>query len=85
MCSGAATGCAASPAALAQVLAALAPSSTPVLVGSGITVVNLAAFSSATALIIGTHFKQDGHWANPLQEDKIRQLMELSQQFKRSN
>jgi predicted TIM-barrel enzyme len=81
-CSGAATGCAASPQELEQVRAALPPA-LPVLVGSGVTAANLASFAPATALIVGTHFKQGDHWANPLDQEKIRQLIELSQQFKR--
>jgi predicted TIM-barrel enzyme len=59
------------------------PPALPVLVGSGVTAANLASFAPATGLIIGTHFKQGDHWANPLDQEKIRQLIELSQQFKR--
>jgi predicted TIM-barrel enzyme len=81
-CTGAATGCAASPQELEQVRAALPPA-LPVLVGSGVTAANLASFAPATALIVGTHFKQGDHWANPLDQEKICHLMELSQQFKR--
>ena len=68
-CAGAATGCAASPQELAAVQSGL-PASLPVLVGSGVTAANLPSFASATALIIGTHFKQGDHWANPLDEQK---------------
>jgi predicted TIM-barrel enzyme len=69
---------------LEQVRAALPPS-VPVLVGSGVTAANLASFASATALIIGTHFKQGQHWANPLDEEKIRRLVELSQKYKKAS
>jgi predicted TIM-barrel enzyme len=78
---GTATGCAASPEELDQVLAAVS-TPTSVLVGSGVTAHNLASFAPATALIVGTHFKQGGHWANPLQEEKIRELLELSKRYK---
>ena len=80
-CAGAATGCAASPQELEAVQGGVPPS-LPVLVGSGVTAANLASFASATALIIGTHFKQGDHWANPLDQQKIRRLVELSHQFK---
>jgi uncharacterized protein len=38
----------------------------PVLVGSGLTAENLAAYSAADAFIVGSSVKRDGHWASPL-------------------
>lgn len=49
----------------------------PVLVGSGVTKENLENYVGlADALIIGSHFKHDGHWANELSEERINDFME---------
>lgn len=42
----------------------------PVLVGSGVSVKNLAAYGAADALIVGSSLKQDGVWTNPI--DPVR-------------
>lgn len=48
----------------------------PILVGSGVTKENLRQYVGlADALIIGSHFKHDGHWANELSEERIREFM----------
>lgn len=48
----------------------------PVLVGSGVTKENLENYAGlADALIIGSHFKDDGHWANELSGERIRNFM----------
>jgi predicted TIM-barrel enzyme len=31
----------------------------------------------ADAFIVGSHFKQDGHWAHPLDSDRIRRLLDV--------
>ncbi len=50
----------------------------PVLVGSGITPDNLVDYLPfADAFIVGSAFKQDGHWANALDSDRIRRLVEV--------
>ena len=70
---GAATGEAASAEELRAVYAA---TKLPVLVGSGITADNLKTYLPlADAFIVGSHFKQDGHWANPLDPARIRRLL----------
>ncbi len=70
---GAATGEAASADELRAVQAA---TRLPVLVGSGITADNLKTYLPlADAFIVGSHFKQDGHWANPLDPARIRRLL----------
>ena len=70
---GAATGEAASADELRAVYAA---TKLPVLVGSGVTAENLKTYLPlADAFIVGSHFKQDGHWANPLDPERIRRLL----------
>ncbi len=71
---GASTGEAASAEELRAVVAA---AKLPVLVGSGITADNLKTYLPlADAFIVGSHFKKDGHWANPLDPDRIRRLLD---------
>lgn len=49
----------------------------PVLIGSGVTKENLLDYVGlADALIIGSHFKRDGHWASELCANRIRDFME---------
>lgn len=44
----------------------------PVLVGSGVTKENLSDYVGlADGIIIGSHFKTDGHWANELCAERI--------------
>lgn len=50
----------------------------PVIVGSGVTKDNVRNFlGRADALIIGSHFKQDGKWNNNLDEDRIKHLLRV--------
>ena len=71
---GAATGEAAS---VDELRAVYASAKIPVLVGSGITADNLKTYLPlADAFIVGSHFKQDGHWANPLDPARIRRLLD---------
>ena len=70
---GAATGEAASVDELRAVYAA---AKVPVLVGSGITAGNLKTYLPfADAFIVGSHFKRDGYWENPLDPGRIRGLL----------
>lgn len=46
----------------------------PVLVGSGISVRNLAAYDAADALIVGSSIKKDGVWSNPIDPDRAGAL-----------
>ncbi len=71
---GAATGEAASADELRAVHAA---TKLPVLVGSGITADNLKTYLPfADAFIVGSHFKRDGYWENPLEPARIRRLLD---------
>ncbi|MBP8655161.1 MAG: BtpA/SgcQ family protein [Kiritimatiellae bacterium] len=70
---GAATGEAAS---LDELRAVYAATQLPVFVGSGITADNVADYlPCADAFIVGSHFKQDGYWENPLDPARIRRLL----------
>ena len=71
---GAATGEAASADELRAVYAA---TKLPVLVGSGITAENLKSYLPiADAFVVGSYFKQNGYWENPLDPDRIRRLLD---------
>lgn len=49
----------------------------PVIVGSGITINNVANYlSNSDALIVGSYFKKDGFWANELEQNKIADFMD---------
>jgi membrane complex biogenesis BtpA family protein len=48
----------------------------PTLVGSGITVENVASYAAADALIVGTSMKQDGLWTNAVDGNRARALVE---------
>jgi membrane complex biogenesis BtpA family protein len=48
----------------------------PVLIGSGVTKENLRDYVGlADALIIGSHFKRDGHWSNELCGERVGDFM----------
>ncbi|EDO31424.1 predicted protein [Nematostella vectensis] len=47
----------------------------PILIGSGVTLSNMEQYLSANGMIIGSHFKEDGHWSKPLDYEKIRTFM----------
>lgn len=60
-----------------ELRAVYAAAKLPVLVGSGITAENIQEYLPfADAFIVGSHFKKDGHWANPLAPDRIRCLLD---------
>jgi len=70
---GAVTG---DPPLLADVREVKARCRLPVVLGSGVDVNNLAAFyPEAEAFIIGSHFKVDGHWANPVDARRVEAFM----------
>ena len=68
---GAATGEPASPDEVHDVVGSVR---LPVLVGSGITPVNLARFSTAHGFIVGSSVKHGGLWCNPIDRDAVRAL-----------
>lgn len=49
----------------------------PLILGSGVSLDNVASFfQAADGFIIGSHFKQDGHWANPIDAQRVQKLLE---------
>jgi len=71
---GTSTGSAAN---LEEIQAVLTACNIPVIVGSGVTFDNLENYLSvADALIVGSYFKDNGHWASALSYDKVVQFME---------
>src|ERR1041385_5955160 len=70
---GAVTG---DPCRVEDVAEARAHTRLPVVLGSGVTVDNLDRFLPlADGFIIGTHFKVDGHWANPVGPRRVGEFM----------
>ena len=69
---GASTGATASSAELASVRRTVP--TVPVLVGSGVTVDNLEDYIDAAALVVGSHFKEGGHWSGRVDIDRVRAL-----------
>ena len=47
----------------------------PVLIGSGVDDANMGQYLGASAMIIGSHFKEEGHWSNPVSFDRVRSFM----------
>jgi len=68
---GAASGEAASPDEVRDAAGAVR---LPVLVGSGITLQNLARFADAHGFIVGSSLKQGGVWSNPLDRTAVESL-----------
>jgi hypothetical protein len=53
-----------------------AATSLPVLVGSGVTVDNVARFLPlCDGVIVGSHFKADGRWDNPVYAPRVQAFM----------
>ena len=48
----------------------------PVLVGSGLTAENLAAFADADAFIVGSSVKSGGVWSDPVDPDRCAAVAE---------
>ncbi|XP_074523408.1 uncharacterized protein F13E9.13, mitochondrial [Halichoeres trimaculatus] len=47
----------------------------PVLVGSGVTYDNIELYTKANGMIIGSHFKAGGHWANAVDPEQVERFM----------
>jgi predicted TIM-barrel enzyme len=64
------------PPRLSDVEEAKAHCRLPVILGSGVDAENIAGFyPAADGFIIGSHFKVDGHWANPVDPRRVENLM----------
>ncbi|MBM4058128.1 MAG: phosphorybosylanthranilate isomerase, partial [Planctomycetes bacterium] len=68
---GTATGRPADPAEVEAVAAAVG---IPVLVGSGVTADNVARFTAADAVIVGSAVKARGDWRQPVDPPAVRRL-----------
>ncbi|KAJ8417838.1 hypothetical protein AAFF_G00226810 [Aldrovandia affinis] len=69
---GTATGMEADPKELREVSQSVR---IPVLIGSGVTHDNLEHYLDASAMIIGSHFKRGGFWANPVDPERVQRFM----------
>ncbi|XP_028297893.1 uncharacterized protein F13E9.13, mitochondrial [Gouania willdenowi] len=69
---GAATGEQADPQELRDVSQSVG---IPVLIGSGVTLDNVERYMEANGMIIGSHFKHGGHWANAVDPERVKRLM----------
>ncbi|XP_005924079.1 uncharacterized protein F13E9.13, mitochondrial isoform X1 [Haplochromis burtoni] len=69
---GAATGLQADPEELRDVSQSVG---IPVLIGSGVTYDNVESYLDANAMIVGSHFKLGGHWANEVDLQQVKRFM----------
>jgi uncharacterized protein len=55
----------------------------PVILGSGITSENISNFyESSDAFIIGSYFKENGYWENPIDPNRINKFLKAIEQIK---
>lgn len=54
----------------------------PVLIGSGMTLDNIEKYISADGVIVGSHFKHDGHWTGHADEKRISKFMDTVHRFR---
>ncbi len=54
----------------------------PVLIGSGIDPENVSDFKRANAFIVGSYFKEDGRWQNPIDEKRVKKLLKAVQSLR---
>ncbi|XP_067258152.1 uncharacterized protein F13E9.13, mitochondrial isoform X3 [Chanodichthys erythropterus] len=69
---GTATGAQADPGELREVTQSVR---IPVLIGSGVTHDNVEQYLQANAMIIGSHFKKGGYWANGVDAERVKRFM----------
>ncbi len=70
---GAATGAAPT---LEDVRSAASATTLPVLLGSGVTLENVGLYwHSADGFIVGSFFKRQGHWAQPVDADRVAKMV----------
>ncbi|HEV2663460.1 MAG TPA: BtpA/SgcQ family protein [Blastocatellia bacterium] len=68
---------------IADVQEAKAHCRLPALLGSGVDADNIADFyPAADGFIIGSYFKADGYWANPVEAERVKKLMTLVERNK---
>lgn len=80
---GTATGCAVSRDDLKSIDSKC---KSPILIGSGVTDGNVADyFFKSNGAIIGSYFKENGHWGADLCETRITKLMDRVHELRQSN
>ncbi|XP_074645172.1 uncharacterized protein F13E9.13, mitochondrial-like [Tubulanus polymorphus] len=57
----------------------------PVLIGSGVTSDNIELYSKAHGLIVGSHFKENGNWLNPVDSVRVNKFMDKVRKLRSSN
>ena len=73
------------PAAIEELKQVKAHCDIPVMTGSGVTIDNLADYLKVSdALIVGSWFKKDGHWANEMDPERIKRFMETTRKIRKS-
>lgn len=45
------------------------------LIGSGVTYDNIESYIGANGMIIGSHFKEGGHWVNAVDPERVKRFM----------
>lgn len=67
----------------ADVLAVKKKTHLPVILGSGVTAANLESFyPAADGFIIGSEFKKNGNWANPVDVKRVEKFMAAHRKLK---
>ncbi len=58
----------------------------PVLIGSGLTAENICRYYPlADAFIVGSYFKEDGYWENPLDPERLKKWRESLEKCRKNN
>ncbi len=61
---------------LADVLEAKEAGILPILLGSGVSPDNIERYwEAADGFIVGSYFKQDAYWANPIEPGRVEKLV----------
>ena len=47
----------------------------PVLIGSGVTLENVQTYIQASGMIIGSYFKESGHWCGDVEFNRVKSFM----------
>lgn len=55
----------------------------PVLIGSGVNDSNMEQYLGANAMIVGSYFKEEGHWSNPVNFEKVHSFMAKMERMRR--
>ena len=54
----------------------------PIIVGSGVNEENLGGYcGKVDGMIVGSHFKTNGHWENNVDESRVRTFMDRQKSY----